>query len=94
MEIASIQTALLAGVPVEPWPFVDRGRRIRLKSGPIEGVEGFLVDGSTPHRFVVSLPVLRQSLALEIERRWLRPPEVNDGASQRSDVAVRGVAQS
>jgi transcription antitermination factor NusG len=87
LEIAAIQAPLLAGVTVEPWPYVEGGQKVRLESGPLEGAEGILVDDSKRYRLVVSLPVLRQSLAIEIEHQWLRSSDANG-------TAVRAAAQS
>jgi len=42
-EIASIRTIALAGRPVQPWPFLRVGQRIRLQAGPLAGAEGIFL---------------------------------------------------
>ena len=76
-EMTAIQMALRAAVPVQPWPYVESGRRVRLQSGPIAGIEGFLVEASCKQRLIVPLPVLQQSVAVEVEKGWLTPLEMN-----------------
>lgn len=70
-EIAAIQTAMRSRLPVQPWPFLNDGERIRLESGPLGGIEGFLIQGQNQDRLVVNLPILRRAIAVEIERGWL-----------------------
>jgi hypothetical protein len=57
---------------VEPWPFLEFGERVRLKAGPLNGIEGFLIQLQKP-RVILNLPILRQAIAVEIERNWIEP---------------------
>src|ERR1700737_1607081 len=34
-EIAAIQTAVKSGLPSQPWPFLQVGRRVRIEYGPL-----------------------------------------------------------
>jgi transcription antitermination factor NusG len=79
-EIASIQTAMRSELPAEPWPFLEIGHRVRLEKGPLAGLEGFLVQSRKQHRIVVSVTVLRRSVAVEIDRQWVRPLDMEDPA--------------
>jgi transcriptional antiterminator NusG len=72
-EILAIRTALQAQAMIGPWPFLDEGARVRLANGPLAGIEGFLVQAETQHRIVLGLTVLKQSVAVEIERDWIEP---------------------
>jgi transcription antitermination factor NusG len=74
-EIAVIQTAVRSGLGAAPWPFLQVGQRIRVEYGPLAGLEGFLVNFRNQHRLVVSLSLLMRSVAVEIERDWVRPLE-------------------
>ncbi len=80
-EIAAIRTAIRAELPVEPWPFLDAGNRVRLETGPLAGVEGFLIpsaaEARVEHRVVVSVGVLRKSVAVEVNEQWIGAPEKN-----------------
>jgi transcription antitermination factor NusG len=52
---------------VEPYPFLRQGDRVRVKSGALAGVEGFLVRKKNFYRLVVSVEILGKSAATEID---------------------------
>jgi transcription antitermination factor NusG len=66
-EIAAIQTATGSGILTEPWPFLEVGQRVRLEGGPLAGLEGILVETPTRQRVVVSVTLLKRSVAVAIE---------------------------
>jgi transcription antitermination factor NusG len=72
-EIAAIQTAIGAGLQAEPYPFLEVGQRVRLAEGPLAGLEGLLVEVRKEQRIAVSVSLLKRSVAVEIDRRWVRP---------------------
>jgi len=74
-EIASIQTAIHSKLWTEPWPFLEVGQRVRLAHGPLAGLEGLLVEVRKQHRLVVSVALLKRSVAVEIDRDWIEPLE-------------------
>jgi transcription antitermination factor NusG len=73
-EISAIQHAICSDAQVEPWPFLEAGQRVRLSSGPLAGLEGILVETDEQRRVVVGLTILKQSVAVRIERDWVEPP--------------------
>jgi transcription antitermination factor NusG len=70
-EILAIQHAVRSDAPVEPWPFLERGPRVRLSSGPLVGLEGILVNTEAELRVVVGLSVLKRSVAVRVEPDWV-----------------------
>jgi transcription antitermination factor NusG len=72
-EIAAIQAVVSSGLPVEPWPYLELGQRIRIETDALEGLEGILINFKGNHRIVVSVSLLRRSVALEIDRSSVRP---------------------
>ena len=72
-EIQAIQVLVGSGLQAEPWPFLDAGQRVRLEQGPLAGLEGLFVEVRKQHRIVVSVSLLRRSVAVEIERDWVTP---------------------
>jgi transcription antitermination factor NusG len=75
-EIASIHTAIQSGLSAEPWPYLEIGQRVRLEEGPLAGLEGLLVEVRKLHRIIVSVSLLKRSVAVEIERHWASPLNV------------------
>lgn len=72
-EIASIQTVVSSGLRAEPWPYLEIGQRIRIESDALQGLEGILVQYKGNQRIVVSVSLLRRSVALEIDRSCVKP---------------------
>jgi len=72
-EIAAIQTVVSSGLPAEPWPFLELGQRVRIETESLQGLEGLLIHFKGNHRIVLSVSLLRRSVALEIDRSCVRP---------------------
>lgn len=72
-EIEAIETLSRAGLPAQPWPFLSSGDRVRIAAGSLAGVEGILVRSHGADRLVLSIEMLQRSVAVEIERSWVRP---------------------
>jgi len=72
-EIASIQSVVQSGLRMEPWPFLEVGQRVQIEDGPLSGLEGILVEVRKLHRIVLSVTLLRRSVAVEVERQWVSP---------------------
>jgi transcription antitermination factor NusG len=70
-EIASIQAAVKSGLPSQPWPYLRIGRRVRIDSGPLSGLEGILLDFKGAHRLVLSVTLLQRSVGVEIDGAWV-----------------------
>lgn len=52
---------------IEPHPFLRYGDWIRVKCGPLEGIEGFLLRRRGSARLVISVEMLQKSAAVEID---------------------------
>lgn len=72
-EMASIQAAVGSGLSLEPCAFVEYGQRVRVQKGPLAGIEGIFVEESKKERVVVSVTLLKRSVAVTIKRRWVMP---------------------
>lgn len=72
-EMTAIQTIASSGFRAEPWPYLEVGQKIRIESDSLMGLEGILINFKGNHRIVVSVTLLRRSVALEIDRSCVRP---------------------
>jgi len=72
-EIASIRTIALAGRPVQPWPFLRVGQRIRLQAGPLAGAEGIFLRVKDEYHLVVSITLLQRAVSVVIEKEAVAP---------------------
>ncbi len=66
-EVSAIRSVVEKGVSVEPHPFLKYGDWVRLKSGPLEGMEGILVRKKNFCRLVISVALLERSVAVEAD---------------------------
>jgi transcription antitermination factor NusG len=72
-EISALQSVSGAGLAAEPCPYIERGTRVRIQSGVLEGVEGLLVNFKNQDRLLLSIRLLQRSIVLEIERFCVSP---------------------
>ena len=66
-EIEALRASLESGLRAEPHPNLKVGRRARVKSGPLQGMQGVLVRRKNRSRFVISLDLIMRSVAVEID---------------------------
>lgn len=72
-EITAIQKMVSTGLHVEPCPFLEVGQVVRIEDGALSGIEGVLTSFKGTQRIVVSVSLLRRSVALEIDRAVVTP---------------------
>ena len=68
---------------LEPFGEIPIGSRVRVKCGPLEGVEGTLVHRKNGFRFVLTVELINQSAALEIAPEDLEPIISTNGVGLR-----------
>jgi transcription antitermination factor NusG len=69
-EIEAVRQTIARRVQVEPYPFLKCGDWVRVKGGPLEGLEGILVRSKGQFRLVLSVQVLQKSIAVEVDA-WM-----------------------
>jgi transcription antitermination factor NusG len=72
-EIEALRHGLTHDVRMEPHPYLKVGRRVRVTTGPLQGLEGILVRKKNRSRFVISLDLIMRSVAAEIDVAELEP---------------------
>lgn len=58
--------ASLAICKAEPYPFLVAGRRVRIRSGPLTGLEGTILRRKGKMRLVVSIDCIQRAVLLEL----------------------------
>lgn len=66
-EIESLRRVFNIGRAVYPCDFIDVGSRVRVNSGPLIGVEGYVLGMKRHHRLVVSITILQRSVVTELD---------------------------
>ena len=84
-EIEAVRQTIARRVHVEPYPFLKCGDWVRVKGGPLEGIEGILVRNKKQFRLVLSVQLLQKSAAVEVDA-WMveRAPRHERRGSGRS----------
>jgi len=72
-EIDALRQGLTRDMRVEPYPYLKVGQRVRVKTGPLQGLGGILVRKKNVSRFVISLDLIMRSVAVEIDVAELEP---------------------
>jgi transcription antitermination factor NusG len=73
-EVDAIQRLLASGEPLFPHAYFRQGDRVRVVEGPLAGVEGIFVrDKPQKGRLVVSVNLLRTSVAVEVDCAFVEP---------------------
>ncbi len=66
-EVESLKNATASGFRTEPHPYLTVGRRVRVKYGPLAGLEGILVRKKDRFRVVISIDLIMRSVATEVQ---------------------------
>jgi transcription antitermination factor NusG len=65
-ELNAIRRVLEVRAKCEPTPFLKVGQAVVIESGPLAGVEGFLIEIRSSRRLVVSVSLLQRSVSVEL----------------------------
>ncbi len=66
-QIDDVRTIVTNPVPFTLYPFLRVGQRVRVKGGCLDGIEGTLISRDSEHRLVVSVELVRRSVAVRID---------------------------
>lgn len=72
-EIEAIRTVVDSPSQIEPHPFLRCGERVRVMRGSLQGVMGVLIRKKSCYRLVLSVEMLAQSVAVEIDAADVEP---------------------
>ena len=72
-EIEDIRTLLANSIPCSPYPFLGTGRRVRIRGGCMDGLEGILVAKNSDQSLVVSIDMIQRSVAVRIDGYDVEP---------------------
>ena len=72
-DIETIRDALTKGMQAHPHPYLKVGSRVRISSGPLEGLQGVLLRKKGKLRLVVSVDLIMRSIAIDIDASEVEP---------------------
>ena len=65
-QVEAVRQMIESPVKVDPWPYMRKGKVVRVKTGPLTGMEGYIVRRKGTCRLVISVDLLGRSVATEI----------------------------
>lgn len=76
-ELDAVRQIVRSSAAAEPWPYLQYGDKVTISDGPLRGVEGILVVAKNCCRMVVSINLLRRSVAVEVDSLAVLPSAVS-----------------
>ncbi|HEY1803796.1 MAG TPA: UpxY family transcription antiterminator [Terracidiphilus sp.] len=90
-EIDTLRSAL-DPLRVEPYPLLAAGQRVRIRGGTLSGIEGIVVRHKNSFRVVITMDLIQQSIAVEVNADDLEEIHGDSGTLPMTQVA--GACQS
>lgn len=72
-ELLHLKLALNGQADLDPYPFLEAGRPVRVTAGPFKGIEGLVEERRSPDRLILQIHTLGRATALEIDPSILEP---------------------
>lgn len=72
-EIHAVRRMVASRLPMWPCPFLRVGQQVRLRAGPLRGVEGCVVSVAEGCQIVVTITLLQRSVAVNVNPDWIAP---------------------
>jgi transcription antitermination factor NusG len=72
-EMEAMRNGLTIQLRVEPHPYLTAGRRVRIKSGPLAGLQGILLRKKGNYRFLLSVDLIQRSVAADVDIADIEP---------------------
>jgi transcription antitermination factor NusG len=66
-QIENLRTAIRENILCLPHPFLRAGRRVRIRGGSLDGMQGILVGQAGERSLVVSVELLQRSVSIRVE---------------------------
>ena len=72
-ELAAVHAIVSSDLPCAPQRYLQAGEPVKIVAGPLRGLEGILQRQRGVHRVIVSVNLIRQSVAVEIDDSSVMP---------------------
>lgn len=84
-EIVSLQRVQESSLSASPWPYVEVGQVATVGEGPLKGVTGIVMRIKSEVKLILSVNLLRRSVAVEIDRNWIDDVVASQDNESRRD---------
>lgn len=89
-EIQNVRQIVRPQIRPQPHRYLPTGARVRIESGPLAGVEGVLASDKASKRLVISIHLLKRSVAAILDERTSLSLIYSDGQESRNTPAEKG----
>lgn len=72
-EVEGLKRGLVSGMRTGPHPFLRTGRWVRVRTGPLEGLEGIVVRRKNGRRLVICLKLIQRAMAVDLDSAEVEP---------------------
>ena len=72
-EVAALMRVTGSGAKVDRWEYVSQGDEVEIMTGSMAGVRGIFIEVKGSARVVLSVELLKRSIAVELDRSSVRP---------------------
>ncbi len=72
-QIDAVRRFLEAEIAIDPYPYIRVGQKVEIVAGPLQGIQGVLVQKKGRFRFVLRVDLIRQAISIEIDASDVRP---------------------
>lgn len=72
-QIEAVQKMVQSDRLISGHPYIKEGSRVRVKAGPLQGIEGVLLEKRGRHRLIISVDMLQESVSTEISVDEVEP---------------------
>ncbi|HDZ22003.1 MAG TPA: UpxY family transcription antiterminator [Phycisphaerae bacterium] len=72
-QVQGIRQMVEAPCPTMPWPWLKKGKRVRVMAGPLAGLETYIVERKKNRKsyLILTIELLGRSVAVEIDPRYV-----------------------
>jgi transcription antitermination factor NusG len=75
-QITAVRSMMEHHLPCSPYPYLVEGMRVRIKRGLLAGAEGILIARKQKYRLIISVDLIQQSVAVDVDSAEVEPLEL------------------
>ena len=65
-ELNNLAQVLGLNTKIDPYPYLKKGVRVEVRSGPLRGIQGMIEDRTRRHRLILQVDALGQAVSVEV----------------------------
>ena len=66
-ELSNLAQVMGLNTKIDPYPYLKKGVRVEVRSGPLKGIQGLVEDRARKHRLILQVDALGQAVSVEVD---------------------------